>query len=451
MPKPAIFIPGFPASELRDKNTNAIVFPPSPGTLLDAARKQTFLNRMINIPGDLVAGPPIATILGIAKEAQSLYDVLHRIGYTIPGPDFTPVGWDWRLGVDAAVTMEAIANAIRNFAPRKVIPILHSTGTLVFREFLKAHPELIPNIEEVLAFGGVWCGTLESLHAVHVGESTSFLGVTLLTADESANLVGHAQAAYDLFPPDPLRTPMNDIQLVHGLNGQQAGANVDTSWIKADRVAYSKPLADNANARLGARSQDFGPVKMTNVVGWGGPTWPSAILTNQDVVFLAKEKDAGDATAPRVSASWIRGANTRTITVPIGSFVTDLIPDFHAHLWDSVAVQQVFREVLQDHKREALIAACSDAKEAIDINSQAVTIRMTAQDADGKPLPNCIATAKVNGANIPVPFKGDVRAVLRLSRAGIHHNAGPDFFQFFVDFKWDGGRRDNIAVSFRAP
>src|SRR5580765_4917721 len=202
MPKPIVFIPGFPASELRDGQGNT-VFPPSLGTLANAAKKQAFFDAMLDIPGQLVAGPPIRSVLGIAKQAQSLYDLLGGYGYAIPGPDFTPVGWDWRLGVDADVTLDAAAKAINDFAPRKVIAILHSTGALVFRALLAKRPAVAANIEQVVAFGGAWCGTLDALHAVHVGTSESILGVKLISADEGANLIGHMQAAYDLFPPDP--------------------------------------------------------------------------------------------------------------------------------------------------------------------------------------------------------------------------------------------------------
>jgi hypothetical protein len=106
--------------------------------------------------------------------------------------------------------------------------------------------------------------------------------------------------------------------------------------------------------------------------------------------------------------------------------------------------------VLGGAPRTELIAAAADADEAIDFSSP-VTIRMTAQSAEGKPLPNCIATAKVNGSRIPVPFKGGTRAVLRLGRSGIQHNAASDVYRFTIDFKWDGGSRNNIAVSFRSP
>jgi lecithin:cholesterol acyltransferase len=453
MPKPVIFIPGFPASELRDEN-NYIVFPPSPGTLLDTARKQSFFDTMLDIPGDLVAGPPIRSVLGIAKQAQSLYDILARFGYTISNEgasaDFAQIGWDWRLAIDDRVTLDAVANAINDFAPRKVVAVIHSTGALVFRAFLAAHPELVGNIEQVLSFGGAWCGTLEALYAVHVGHSESILGLKLITADEGANLIGHMQAAYDLFPPDPARTPMDDVQLVHDGNTNQAGANVDLSWIKAGR-AYAKPLAAAANQRLGARDPNFGPVPMTNVAGWGGPTRPAAVLVPKDIQFVAEDKDYGDGTVPYVSTNWITGANVRTIVVPIGAFVADPIPDLHAHMWDSIAVNQIFHEVLEDAPRKELIAAAADADQAIDYNSGFVAVRMVAQTQNGLPLPNCVATAKINGKKIPVPFSGGRSAILRVSRQGIQHNAASDVYRFTINFKWNGGSRNNIAVSFRSP
>src|SRR6185436_17407076 len=223
-----------PASELVDGN-GEVVFPPSPGTLLNASRKKAFFDAMLDIPGDLVAGEPIRSVLGIAKQAQSLYDVLDRFHCPV-----TPVGWDWRMGVDATPTMDAVAKAIRGLAPAKPVVIVHSTGALVLRAFLAAHPELESNIEQVLAFGGAWCGTLESLRAVHVGFSQSIFGLKLMTADEGANLLGHTQAAYDLFPPDPAKTPMDDVPLVFDENDDPAGAYVDLSWIKSGR-SYSAP------------------------------------------------------------------------------------------------------------------------------------------------------------------------------------------------------------------
>jgi hypothetical protein len=453
--KPVIFIPGFPGSELRHRETNRIVFPPSPGTLLDNAKKQAFFNEMLDIPGDLVAGPPIRDVLGIAKQAQSLYDILARFGYTIANSgasgDFAPIGWDWRLGVDAPVTLDAVERAIEGFAPRKVVMLVHSTGALILRALLTNRPQLADRIDHVLAFGAAWAGTLEALFAVHVGHSQSILGIKLMSADEGANLIGHTQAAYDLFPPDPNRTPMSDVQLVHASNGQQVSPNVDVSWIQPNRQVYALPLAAEADRRLGQRSRDFGPLPLTNVVGWGGPTYPACVLEAGDVHFLPEEKNAGDGTMPFVSASWIRGANVRTIVVPIGAFVADPIPDRHAHMWDSMAVDQIFKQIFGGAAPQELIAAAADSDEAIDLNSQAVTIRLTAQTSNGLPLPNCVATAKVKGKKFPIAFQGDTRATFRLGRSGISHNLSTDIFRFTFDFKWDGGAKNNVAVAFRAP
>jgi hypothetical protein len=453
MLRPVIFIPGFPASELLDANTSEIVFPPTPGTLLVDERKQAFFDAMLDIPGRLVAGPPIRSVLNLAKQAQSLYDILARFGYTIadagPSNNFAPVGWDWRLGVDAQPTMEAVESAVTHFAPRRVVVILHSTGVLVFRAFLQQHPDLADRIEHVLAFGGAWCGTLEALFAVHEGRSQTILGIPLMSRDESANLIGHTQAAYDLFPPDPARNDMGDVQLVHGMDGNLAGANVDLSWIKADRRNYAVPLAQRANERLGVRSRDF-ELPLTNVVGWGAPTHPGAVLEPNDVHFLPEEKDAGDGTVPLVSASWIQGPNVRTIVVPIGAFVADPIADRHAHMWDSLAVTDIFREVFRGDPPREFIAAAADSDQAIDLNSGSVTIRLTAQSNDGRPLPNCIATATIMNRRFPVPFQGSTRATFRLNRQGIQSNFG-DLFRFTFDFVWEGGSRRNVAVAFRAP
>jgi hypothetical protein len=449
MPKPVIFIPGFPGSELHDGN--GVVFPPSTATLFDQTRKRAFINKVTTIPGTLKPGPPIRSVLGIAKEAQSLYDLLNRRGYhagSTPSADFVPVGWDWRLGIDDPITMTAVADAITHFGGSNVVAIVHSTGALVFRAFLAARPDLASKIDQVLAFGGAWCGTLDALHAIHVGVSESILGISLLTADEGAEIVGHAQAAYDLLPPDPAQSPMDDVQLVHDMTGAQVSAAIDQSWIKPGRT-YAPPLATRAQ-RLAKRDPDFGPLPMTNVVGWGGATLPSSILVPGNVIFAPPEKDTGDGTMPRVSAAWIDGANVRTITVPIGAFAADPIPDFHGHLWDSLAVAQIFDEVLGGAARGPLIAAAADADEAIDF-SRPVTIRLVAQDEHGDPLPACVALANINGSRVAIPFHGGVRAIMRLSRVGLHHNAATDIFRFTIDFRWTGGARNGIVVSIRTP
>ena len=50
------------------------------------------------------------------------------------------------------------------------------------------------------------------------------------------------------------------------------------SEVVAVIVPAAEGEGDAANARLGARSPDFGALPLTNVVAWGGPTWPAAVL-----------------------------------------------------------------------------------------------------------------------------------------------------------------------------
>ena len=45
MRKPVLFIPGFPASELRDRSTGQTVFPPSFATLIDPQKKAELIQR----------------------------------------------------------------------------------------------------------------------------------------------------------------------------------------------------------------------------------------------------------------------------------------------------------------------------------------------------------------------------------------------------------------------
>src|SRR5438270_12444979 len=137
MPKPILFVPGSPASELRD-GSGRTVFPPSLPTLVDAAKKRALIQRLLAIPGDLFAGPPIRDVLGIAKQAQSLYDLLGgRYGYDTSelSDDFAAIGWDWRLSIGDAAVVQATADAVDRL-PAAIVAIINSTGGLVFRALL---------------------------------------------------------------------------------------------------------------------------------------------------------------------------------------------------------------------------------------------------------------------------------------------------------------------------
>jgi pimeloyl-ACP methyl ester carboxylesterase len=435
-PKPAIFLPGFPSSELLDPAGNVVYPPPSPLSLLNAANKAAYLARLSDVPGDLVAGSPVPSLFGLVPEAQSLYDILATFGYDITpaSTNFKPIGWDWRLGVGAAATVNRIRATLDALSPNKdgkVIAILHSTGGLVFRAFLEQEPAYAKCFEQVLTFGIPWAGTLEALHAVVVGVGVGIGPIKLVSEAEGASIFGHAQAAYDLFPTDPLLNLFIS-------TGVSTTPKADQSWTTEQ---YQRDLLATAH---GPFPQQFNDLPLTNVCGWGGATWPVVTLVGGKITWLAPNKEAGDGTVPFVSSSWLQGAKVRPVYVPIGAFAEGAIPKIHGQLWGSVAIQQIFREVLGGAAPQPFITAAADSDQSIDFNSN-VNVRMTALAADGSALPNCVATVDISGKKTKVPFDptamlhGDRRAEVLIKRAGIKHNVANDLFRFEITFTWDGG------------
>jgi pimeloyl-ACP methyl ester carboxylesterase len=427
--KPVLFIPGFPASELHDGASGRTVFPPSLTTLLDSAKKQKFIDEVIDVPGALIAGPPITTILGIAKQAQSLYDIVGgHFGYDTSGVnpmEFGPIGWDWRQSISDDQVQRDIRDVLDLVSPNKsrnVVAIVHSTGGLVFRAFLEANPSYARCFEQVLAFGVPWCGTLAALHAITEGESQGFLFIKLISAKESAWMISHAQAAYDLFPTDPTTN-------LFTANG---------SWI---RNAYMRTLARNAH---GAFARRFNALPVTNVCGWGVPTYEGCTLTNGTLSFQATNRNLGDGTVPLVSSEWLQGSGVRTMDLPIGAYATNFIPRVHAQIWDSPPVLQLFDEVLNDRPRVPFICAAADGDDYIDYSSD-VRLRLSAMADDGSPLPNCVANVSLSGGNTQVPMQ-KVRAEVLIRRANIHHNIDPDLYRFTVDFRWEGGHAQRAVL-----
>jgi pimeloyl-ACP methyl ester carboxylesterase len=416
--KPVIFVPGFPASELRNKTSGATVFPPSLATLINAGKKAALIQSLITVPGNLTAGPPIRDILSIAKQAQSLYDLLSgKFGYDTSefSSEFAAVGWDWRQSIDNVAVMLSIADAVMRLSAggQKLVAIIHSTGGLVFRAFLAARPDLVSRFDQVVAFGVPWRGTLEALHAMTLGESKGFL-FARITAQEGATIVSHAQAAYDLLPPDVL-------------------ANL--SWIPADPAHdYMRQLAATAHAPF---PQNFNELPLTNVCGWGVDTWTSPAWTHS--------KDAGDGTVPVISSSWIRSANARTMFLPIGAYATANIPYAHSRIWDSPPVLQLLEEVLNDTQRAPFLCAAADGDDYIDYNSD-VDVRLSAVGPAGGVLPGCSVAVDVSGKKTPVPINAEGRGAFILKRAGIQHNVGNDIYRFTVTFQWNGGGPVTRAV-----
>jgi pimeloyl-ACP methyl ester carboxylesterase len=448
--KPVLFIPGFPGTELIFAPENWTLFPPSLSDLGNPARKARLLDLIVSNDPGVVPGEPIRDILGIAKQAASLYDILSgKFGYDTSShsTDFKHLGWDWRKAVDDPTTRNAVASAIDTlFAAndnRRVVVIAHSTGGLVLRAVLESNPALANKIDQILGLGVPWVGALAAVHAVGVGESAGFL-FWKVTEQEGQRVMSHAQAGYDLFPPDPARTDLQDVNLFIE-NGQQVAPLQRTSWIPAAK-AYMLPFAQSADARLGARTREITldnvpTPTITNVAAWGFATWTQCDLGGDgSLTFSDSPTQLGDGTVSLVSASWLRGATLRTLFLPIGVYPEDGFPHEHNRIWDAPPVLQIFNEVLRDRARAPFVCAAADHNDAIDPNRD-VRIRISASDGEGKPLPKCVATLKPSNGKIKVEMKDSVRADVTVPRANLHPNIGSDLYRFEIEVKWTGGSK----------
>jgi Lecithin:cholesterol acyltransferase len=457
--KPVVFIPGYPATELWYAPENWRIFPPSLSDLGNAVRKQRLIDLLCGAetsPASVVPGEPIRDVLGIAKQAASLYDILQgKFGYDAAddSTNFAHVGWDWRKGIDDPATAFAVGGAIERLSNANggagVVVIAHSTGGLVFRSVLESRPDLAARIDQVLAFGVPWAGTLKALHAIAVGDAEGIL-FWRITADEGRRIASHTQAAWDLAPPDPARTDMRDgdgtpLNLVVR-DGRQTSALGDAIWIPAADKAGFLPFATAADARLGQRSavislpggEAVPPI--TNMVGWGTDTLAQCdIHDDGSLAFSNSPAKLGDGTVPLVSASWLRGDGVRTLFLPIGVYPIAGVPFVHARIWDSPPVLQIFSEVLRDRPRSEFVCAAADADDAIDPDRD-VRIRICAAAADGTPLPQCVATLKPMNGQIRISFNASTLGAAVVQRVGLSPNIAHDLYRFEIDVRWSGGK-----------
>jgi hypothetical protein len=432
MPKPAIFIPGFPASELHDRNSGAKLFPPNPLDLLDPAKKKALLDKLSIVPGDVVAGPPIeATIRVLKPAAQTLYDLLKK-HYGYDDTTLIPIGWDWRQSISSADTVARIKKALDTLSPNKdgkVIAILHSTGGLVFRAFLEKEPSYLACFEQVLTFGIPWCGTLEALHAVDKGAGIAIGPIPILSANDSKRILQNAQAAYDLFPR------CADMNLFIS-NGVSTTPIDDQSWIPADAGHdFMRTLAANAHPRF---PRNFDDLPVTSVCGWGGDTWPICTNVGGTLTFPPPDNDAGDGTVNFPSASWLTGVEVRQMPVPIGAYAEGLIPEYHAQLWMPNVVRQLFNEVLLDSPRKPFVTAAADKDQYLDPQADKVRIRMVAVAADGSPLPNAVLRFLNGPQPVSHPFPGP-RMNFDMPRGAFQQQPAPNMRRMEIKISWDGG------------
>ena len=455
--KPVVFIPGFPASELRQTSRRRTIFPPSLADLLDREKKKELLRLLAGPdvpPGDIVAGEPIRGVLEVAKQAQSLYDILRQhFGYTLQGgDDLAPVGWDWRLAIDHPKVQDGVVQAIDRLSQvhgRKVVVLVHSTGGLVLRALLEQRPEVAAKIERILAFGVPWAGTLKALLYVAQGEPFGLViagqRIVGFSKTEVREVMSHCQAAYDVFPPDPAKTEMRGADgkplNLFMVGSRQAGPLVDLAWIPSGPSRdFMRDLARRADQRLGSRSSEIrlpGGVAVppiTNVVGWGVTTDTRCAMAADGSLDFGTGPQ-GDGTVALVSASWLRGPGVRTFFVPIGVYPTNGIPNPHSRIWDSPPVLELFHQALADKAPEPFVCAAADGDQAIDRRSD-VTLRLAAADENGNPLPNAKAAFPGFPGARAVAFGSSPRKEIVLRRGDLRGNAARDLFRFVVEVKW---------------
>ncbi|HEX9941341.1 MAG TPA: hypothetical protein VGG03_04940 [Thermoanaerobaculia bacterium] len=459
--KPVVFVPGFPASELKQKSKNRTIFPPALTDLTDKEKKKKLIRLLSgpdNPPGDIVAGEPIRGVLGVAKQAQSLYDILRDYGYTTQdGNLLAPIGWDWRQAIDDTTVQADLAGAIERLEQqhgRKVVVIIHSTGGLVLRALLEAKPQLASKIEQILAFGIPWAGTLKAVRFLGKGEAFGliFFGKKLigLSASEVRDVMARCQAGYDLFPPDPLKTKLQgadgkDLNLFVNASQKQIGPLVETSWIQSSPAKdFMREMATKADQRLGRRTSTLAlagvPTPLiTNVVGWGVATDTRCVLTADGTLDFQPTTKDGDGTVAMVSAGWLRGPGVRTFFLPIGLFANFLIPERHPRIWDPPPVREIFNQVLKDTEPMPFVCGAIDGDEAVD-RSVPFTVRLVASDADGKALPDVKATFTTFPGKPTVTFAKDtVRKEHVLKRTNLKPNIGSNLFRFRADISWGQG------------
>jgi pimeloyl-ACP methyl ester carboxylesterase len=452
--KPIVFIPGYPASKLIQKSTGRVLFPPDPLDLIDGDKKRALVALLSDSGNeDIVAGEPIRDVLGIAKQAQSLYNILrNRYGYTIhSGDNFRAVGWDWRKAVDDPGVQAAALDAIRQLRQAnggaRVVVIVHSTGSLVLRRLLETQPEVVEGIERVLAFGATWAGNVFAIRSMVEGVSIGIWPAELAAGDVK-KIVQSTQAAYDLFPPDPAPgktkmvgrdgKPLNlfvDDTPAHA----QLGPLVDLRWVPAgaDGAAIRQHAAD-ADRRLGKRTIQIvaaggAPTPpITSVVGWGTSTDTSGVMNGQGNIAIEESK-IGDGTSAFVSASWLDGPGVRNVFLPIGIYPTNGIPTVHSRIWDAPPVLEILDQVLLDQPPAPFVCAAVDSDEAIDSRSD-VTVRISAADATGGALPD--AQVLLRGVSpTPLAFSGRSRMDAKLPRTAIRPDA-QRIFRFVAEVSW---------------
>lgn len=471
LPKPLVFVPGFPGSAIEDLQRNLELFP-NLAALLDTTMRPILVQRLSG-PDDLTAndgvaaGEPIRSVsrllavpfldlVGSIKQAQSLYDILQGFGYggfSKPyGARFRPVGWDWRRPVDDPAARGAIAAAVGELyagTQEPVTIVCHSTGGLVVRAALEGAPELAGKVERVIALAVPWVGTLQSLPYLLAQQAFSPFTVT-----ETQSIVAHSWAAFDLLPPDTATVQMTDgegdLDLFTAA-GKQSSPLVATGWMNdvaaGANLAAMQARAASARTRLGNRQRTLSvggrEIEVVMVVGFGGSTATGSAMDAQGKVSFAFSDD-GDGTIPRRSAAWLGGGSARAFYVPIGHYQDSQLERVHICIWENSPVQAILGTLLARRPWQPYTYAVVDADDAIN-DVQQVRVRLVAQDQGGSPLSGAIAQAGGLAGAAPPPTlvdQGTGRGLMMVDREDIVTAVGNGWHRFTVQFHWREGGQD---------
>lgn len=445
MPRlPIVFIPGFIATELL--SGNRVVFPPTQGTLSDPDRKARFIDLVCDLD-ELETGEPVRDIFfGLSKQAQSLYDLLRDYGYTTSDRrQFAAVGWDWRRAIDDPTTFTALRDAfLRLTAGSRVIVVVHSTGGLVLRRFLEAEPQWAASIDQIVAFGVPWGGTLKALRYLD-GEKFGILRASL-SARETRRVMSCSQAAFDLLPPPPAPGPGVSPPSLAFQSNRRISPMVTIDWIRQADRARMEPLATNAKRLMRSRAFPIAGARITNIAGFGATTENRADIAGPGRINF-KYSDEGDGTVPLVSAEWIDGANVRTFHVPIGVYPVDQVPDYHSQLWNNRPLLEIYDQIFHDKPAEPFAAACLDSDDAAARGRDGLRVRISAAAGDGQALPNARVRFEDLRGTQPVAPMHDTRLTVRIPPSRLPTGEGA-FGRFRAVVEWgpSSGRESRELV-----
>ena len=464
MAEPVLFIPGYPASELRTAEKK--IFPS-----LDLGQA------LLEGPGDLDTddgvrtGEPIRAYLSLlifdlAKQAGSLYRLLDRIGVV----HVERFGWDWRRPVWDDAHDWSVQNrlevAIRDLRLRTGQPVTllaHSTGGLIVRHLLERRPDrVLPHVRRLVALGVPWAGLIRTIHFLQGDDG--FVGV--VPPRRTQQILARSWAAFDLVPPDPTHLAQPLVYRRSAGGGRQAVDPLEeTGWLNVLPPELRQDALDRAgeaSQRLRGRrpTLELGgrPLDVVNVAGWGYPTQVEAEATGvgPEMRLAAIRSDDGDGTVPRRSAAWLEGGDgvaVRTYHLPVGYQTTARVHP-HAALWQNPGGHNLLRHLLAGEPLQPFAYAALDRDDSRENGPPIVRVRLVALNPDGTPAANArVRTTDLQGgAQLEEEFDpaNEGRHLMRVPRNLMRVIERQDRYRRFgLEISWDEtGRRVAVQQKF---